>query len=141
MVSWCQYLGSCAISAYVFLYFLKRHEKLALKICSPFVGGPIKLGQKLRICVLSLLKELPDDMFFCIIVWSYTFFCIIKHLFCLIIHMFDCLISPNRDTKIQWNTFFQGDLETISHAFFKVISALYGPCGFLRWNCCGFHNC
>ena len=48
MVSWCRYLNSCAISAYVFLYFLKRHEKLALKICLPFVGGTYKVGPKIK---------------------------------------------------------------------------------------------
>ena len=31
-----------------FLYFLKRHEKLALKICSPFVGGTYKVGPKIK---------------------------------------------------------------------------------------------
>ena len=48
MVSWCQYLDSCAILAYVFLYFLKQHEKLAIKIPSPFVGGTYKVGPKIK---------------------------------------------------------------------------------------------
>ena len=66
MVSWCQYLDSCAISAYVFLYFLKRHEKLALKICSPFVGGTYKVGPKIKdMCFLFFKVSPPPQITSC----------------------------------------------------------------------------